>query len=139
MGAHEYLQWLVDLGAVGLLGLLALIAALVVLMRRGDVGNPLWAGAVAAIAALAVHSAFDFLWELAVVPLLVGALTGMAAQPRSEEPATSITQKVKVPVTVNGGGAPFKKGDAYAVGNANIYGFDYIQLSTGRVIVNVES
>ncbi|WP_433044730.1 O-antigen ligase family protein [Dactylosporangium sp. CS-033363] len=91
---NEYLQWLVDLGAVGLVGLLALIAALAVLMRRGYARNPLWAGAVAAIAALAVHSAFDFLWELAVVPLLIGALTGMAAQPRGEEPAVSINGEV---------------------------------------------
>jgi hypothetical protein len=40
---------------------------------------------VAAIAALAVHSAFDFLWELAVVPLIVGVLAGMAGPPHGEE------------------------------------------------------
>ncbi|WP_433044733.1 hypothetical protein [Dactylosporangium sp. CS-033363] len=63
--------------------------------------------------------------------------TGTGYAPRTE--CTGYTQKVKVPVTVSGGGAPFKQGDAYAVGNANVYGFDYLQLSTGRVIVNVES
>ncbi|HTJ36216.1 MAG TPA: hypothetical protein VL738_23625 [Dactylosporangium sp.] len=82
---NEYLQWLVDLGAVGLAALLGLVVALVMLVRRGRTDNPLWTGAVAAIAALAVHSAFDFLWELAVVPLIVGVLAGMAGPPHGEE------------------------------------------------------
>ncbi|WP_432972501.1 O-antigen ligase family protein [Dactylosporangium sp. CA-233914] len=86
---NEYLQWLVDLGAVGLAALAALGVAAVVLLWRGRGTNPLWAGAVAAIAALAVHSAFDFLWELAVVPLLFGVLAGMAAPRPSEESAPS--------------------------------------------------
>ncbi|MFC4997300.1 hypothetical protein ACFPIJ_05635 [Dactylosporangium cerinum] len=87
---NEYLQWLVDLGATGLVLLLALGAALVVLIRRGrrdSVPAPLWAGAAAAVAALALHSAFDFLWELAVVPLLLGALVGIAAPSHGEESA----------------------------------------------------
>ncbi|GAA4249621.1 O-antigen ligase family protein [Dactylosporangium darangshiense] len=82
---NEYLQWLVDLGAVGLAALLGLVVALVMLVRRGRTENPLWTGAVAAIAAVAVHSAFDFLWELAVVPLIVGVLAGMAGPPHGEE------------------------------------------------------
>ncbi|MEV0566314.1 hypothetical protein [Dactylosporangium sp. NPDC050588] len=87
---NEYLQWLVDLGAIGLVLLLAFVAALILHVRAGrraGVPIPLWAGAVAAIAALALHSAFDFLWELAVVPLLVGVLVGIAGPSHGEESA----------------------------------------------------
>jgi O-antigen ligase len=86
---NEYLQWLVDLGVVGLIALLGLVAAVVVLVRRGYVRrpHPLWTGAVAAIAALAVHSAFDFLWELAVVPMLFGLLIGMTGSHRNKDGA----------------------------------------------------
>jgi hypothetical protein len=38
-----------------------------------------WAGASAAVTALAVHSGFDFLWHPAVLPLLGGLLCGLAA------------------------------------------------------------
>jgi O-Antigen ligase len=87
--AHdEYLQLLVDLGLVGLALLAGVIAAIVLTARRGRTGAPhhhLWAGAVAALVALAVHSGFDFLWHIAVLPLLAGVLTGVAAR----HPATS--------------------------------------------------
>lgn len=78
---NEYLQLLVDLGAIGLVLLVALLAAIVATVRRGrrEAGlPPLWAGAVAALCALAVHSAFDFLWHLAVIPLLGMFLVGLA-------------------------------------------------------------
>lgn len=71
----EYLQTLVDLGAVGLLLLVAVLVAAAAGMRAG---SPLFAGAVAALAALAVHSAFDFLWQLAVVPVLGALLFGLS-------------------------------------------------------------
>jgi O-antigen ligase len=76
--AHdEYVQTFVDLGVVGAVLLLILIAAVVLQLRRR--GGPLWAGAVAALAAFAVHSGLDFLWHIAVLPLLAGLLTGLAA------------------------------------------------------------
>src|SRR5439155_20927010 len=80
--AHdEYLQVLVDLGAVGAVLLLALFAALAVTLRRGR-GLPhrpgVRAGAIAAVTALAVHSGFDFLWHLAVIPLAGALLVGLA-------------------------------------------------------------
>ncbi|GAA0741109.1 O-antigen ligase family protein [Dactylosporangium roseum] len=84
---NEYLQWLVDLGAIGLIPLAALGAAVVVALRRGRAAGapqPLWAGVVATVAALAVHSAFDFLWQLSVVPLVFGVLVGMAGPHHSE-------------------------------------------------------
>jgi hypothetical protein len=75
---NEYLQILVDLGIVGAVPLIVLIGAAVVLIRRGDT-HPLRAGAIAALAAFAVHSAFDFLWHIAVLPILGGAMLGLAA------------------------------------------------------------
>jgi hypothetical protein len=51
---------------------------------------------------------------------------------------TGGTEKVKVPVTSSG--APFKEGVAYAVGRADVYSpFGYVNLNTGREIVNVAS
>jgi O-Antigen ligase len=87
--AHdEYLQLLVDLGAIGAVALLGLLAALAVTAWRGRPAarRPgLWAGALAAATALAVHSGFDFLWHLAVLPLLGGLLIGLASAVPSEE------------------------------------------------------
>jgi hypothetical protein len=41
----------------------------------GDVSR--WAGVVAALTALGVHSAFDFLWHIPLIPLLGAALVGL--------------------------------------------------------------
>jgi len=81
---NEYLQLLVDLGAIGVVLLLVLFAAIVVTVKRGW-SSPLAAGAVAGLVALAVHSGFDFLWHIPVLPLLGGLLIGLAAACRSEE------------------------------------------------------
>jgi O-Antigen ligase len=75
---NEYLQVLVELGAVGLLLALGVLAAVLIAMWRGR-GTPLWAGAMAAVVVLLVHSGFDFLWHLAVLPLAAGLLVGLAA------------------------------------------------------------
>ena len=70
----------------------------------------------------------------------IGGKTTNGAGSTERQTCTGTTQKAKVPVTVSGGGAPFKKGDAYAVGTADIYGpGSYFRVETGRVIVNVES
>jgi O-antigen ligase len=77
---NEYLQILVDLGAVGLALLLGLIAAVVVAIRRArPTGQPdIRSGAIAALVAFAVHSAFDFLWHIPVLPLLAAILVALA-------------------------------------------------------------
>jgi hypothetical protein len=82
---NEYLQTLVDLGAIGFALLLAVFAALVLAMRRRGEQRVLWAGAVAGFAALALHSAFDFLWQLSVVPVIGVLLVGLAGTVHSGE------------------------------------------------------
>ncbi|GIF71244.1 O-antigen ligase family protein [Asanoa siamensis] len=88
---NEYLQTVVDLGAVGGLLLLALCGAIAHTVRSGlrTAGPPPAAavGATAGLVAFAVHSAFDFLWQPAVLPLLAGLLIGLAGPVHSEEPS----------------------------------------------------
>jgi hypothetical protein len=87
----EYLQTLVDLGAIGLVLLLALLAAMALTLYRGRAfpHRPgVRAGAIAALAALAAHSGFDFLWHLALLPLAAGLFLGLAAPATAEKPIT---------------------------------------------------
>ncbi|WP_156094482.1 O-antigen ligase family protein [Lentzea aerocolonigenes] len=73
---NEYLQVLVELGAVGLLLVLGIVAAVLVAVWRGR-GTPLWGGSVAAVVVVLVHSGFDFLWHLPVVLIVVGLCAGL--------------------------------------------------------------
>ena len=77
---NEYLQTLLDLGLLGCLLLAGVFAACVVTLRRGrpPAQASLRAGALAGLAALAVHSGFDFLWHIAVLPLAGSLLIGLA-------------------------------------------------------------
>jgi len=90
---NEYLQILVEFGALGFVLLLGVLVAIVVTVRRGRpvASSPLlWAGATAALAAVFVHSGLDFLWQLPVVPLtgaLLAGLAGPAIPPSSALPA----------------------------------------------------
>jgi hypothetical protein len=43
-------------------------------------------GATAALIALAIHSGFDFLWHLPVIPLCAGLFAGLAAPPHVPAP-----------------------------------------------------
>jgi hypothetical protein len=89
---NEYLQVAAELGLVGLALLAILLASIARLLWRArptGQGRATWAGAVAAAAAFAVHSGFDFVWHLPAVVLIVTLLVG-AAMPsvpiREEEP-----------------------------------------------------
>jgi O-antigen ligase len=77
---NEYLQVLVELGFVGLALLVVLLASLAWTIWRGRPHAPsaaVWAGAVAGLGALAVHSALDFLWHLPAIPLAGAVLAGL--------------------------------------------------------------
>ena len=91
---NEYLQTLVDLGAIGFALLLVLLATIVATVRRGR-DHPqrpgIRAGALAALAALAVHSGFDFLWHIAVIPLAGALLIGLAGPAIRQEHTVSTT------------------------------------------------
>jgi hypothetical protein len=73
---NEYLQVLVELGAVGLLLALGVVAAVLIAMWRGR-GTSLWAGAMAAVVVVLVHSGFDFLWHLPVALIVAGLCAGL--------------------------------------------------------------
>jgi O-antigen ligase len=85
---NEYVQTLVDLGAIGLvllLGLAVAIAAYLYQGRRYPHRPGIRAGALAALTAFAVHSGFDFLWHIAVLPLAAGLFIGLAGPAIREE------------------------------------------------------
>ena len=87
---NEYLQMLAELGAVGLTLTVVLLIALARTVRAGRAIPPkagLWAGAAAGLVALAVHSAFDFLWHVPAIPLAAAALVGLTihAPPTAKE------------------------------------------------------
>ena len=104
MGGHAGHQWQPEsesahpgrgrqLGAVGLVLLLALLiaAARVVWLARAAAPSPeLWAGAAAGLAALAVHSAFDFLWHIPAIPLVAALLFALTYQATQPQPSTAI-------------------------------------------------
>lgn len=85
---NEYLQALTELGAVGLVLVIILMGAIARSVRRGRASQSspyVWAGAAAGLAALAVHSAFDFLWHVPAVPLLGALLVGLTFRSASTQ------------------------------------------------------
>jgi O-antigen ligase len=77
---NEYAQVAAELGLVGLALLAVLLAALGRLLWSARAAGPPiagWAGVVAATAAFAVHSGFDFVWHLPAVVLTVTLLVGV--------------------------------------------------------------
>jgi O-antigen ligase len=84
---NEYLQVLAELGTIGLVLLVLLLAGMARMVWRGRdlVGSPAtWAGVVAGLSALAVHSGLDFLWHLPAIPLAGAVLAGLTAPPLEE-------------------------------------------------------
>ena len=73
--AHSlYLETAAELGLVGLALLLALLGGR---RRRGRRAGPALAGAVAALAAFALHAGIDWDWELPALTLVALALAGL--------------------------------------------------------------
>jgi hypothetical protein len=77
---NEYLQVLVELGVIGFGLLAAVLGVIGSIVTKGKVHAPspeIWAGITAGLAALAFHSAFEFLWHIPALPLLVAMLMGI--------------------------------------------------------------
>ncbi len=77
---NEYAQLAAELGLVGLTLLAVLLVAIARLLWSARATSPseaAWAGVVAAVAAFAVHSGFDFVWHLPAVVLTVMLLVGV--------------------------------------------------------------
>jgi len=83
---NEYLQLAAEQGVVAPVLVIAGLAVVAgALARRVGRDRAAWlaAGALGAVAAFAVHSAFDFMWHVPVVPIVVAALVGAALAPRA--------------------------------------------------------
>src|SRR5262249_3690193 len=81
---NEYLQVTTELGLIGGGLLVWLLAALAWLAWRGRAmasSRVAWAGIIAALGALAVHSALDFVWHLPLIPLVAAVLIGVLTMP----------------------------------------------------------
>jgi O-antigen ligase len=96
---NEYLQWIVETGAIG--GLVAILVAVLtgrVLVRAGRTRRlekrELFFGAVAALGALLAHALFEFVFHVPSVMMLGSALLGIAVglgqrATRTVEPAAT--------------------------------------------------
>jgi hypothetical protein len=76
---NEYAQVAAELGLIGVTLLAVLLVALARLLWRARptrLSDGTWAGVVAATAAFAVHSGFDFVWHLPAIVLTVTLLAG---------------------------------------------------------------
>jgi hypothetical protein len=96
---NEYLQVATELGLVGLVLLAVLLVAIARLLWRARPtgrSGATWAGVVAAAAAFAVHSGFDFVWHLPAIVLTVTLLVGVAL-PGPDTP-TDAAYQPSVPV-----------------------------------------
>jgi len=99
---NEYLQLAAELGLVGLVLLTILLAATAwLLWRARPTGHAsgTWAGVVAATAAFAIHSGFDFVWHLPAIVLTVTLLIGLVLPAPGAAPADnqSVPAQAKEP------------------------------------------
>ena len=82
----EYLQVLVALGVVGLGLLIALLVSVAASLWRARASTPpaLWAGAVVGVSVVIVHSAFDYLWHVPLIPVAIAVLVGVTLRPEEQ-------------------------------------------------------
>jgi O-antigen ligase len=88
----EYVQTMVEAGVVGLaLALLGFLAIGRAMWKSRHVIDPkIWAGSVSALVALAVQSATDFLWHVAIVPLVATVLVALCVAHADRERTLNI-------------------------------------------------
>lgn len=103
---NEYLELLATQGIVGIAAL-ATAAGIVVtrvrsLSRRSVVDD----AAIAALAVFAVHSAFDFLWHIPVLPIAAAGLIGVLLRPLSPSTSPPIEVEAREPVLLREGSVP---------------------------------
>ena len=83
---NEYLQLAAEQGVVAPVLVVAGLGLVAWALGRRVAGSGrrdwLAAGALGGVAAFATHSAFDFIWHVPVVPVVVAALVGAALAPR---------------------------------------------------------
>ena len=87
---NEYLQVTAELGLVGLVLLAVLLVAIARLLwrtRATGQASTTWAGVIAAAAAFALHSGFDFVWHLPAIVLTVIMLVGAVLPALDNAPA----------------------------------------------------
>jgi len=102
----EYLQVLLEYGAVGA-GLLLVVlgSAVVAVARVGWRSDVTAAAGAAAITAFVVHSALDFLWHLPIMPLLAATVLAVTLLPAMPPGAT----RTPFPAAVPRPGAPLER------------------------------
>lgn len=83
---NEYLQVLAELGAIG--GLLLAAVLVMILRRLYRARTPNAAVRAGALAALAVHAGFDFVWHIPAIPLVAAALAGAGSPQRPDDHST---------------------------------------------------
>jgi O-Antigen ligase len=98
---NEYLQVAAELGLVGLVLLATMLVAIAWLLWRARPtgrARATWAGVVAAAAAFAVHSGFDFVWHLPAIVVTVTLLVGLVLP----APGTASAHQVSAPAPRRG-------------------------------------
>ena len=85
---NEYVQVVAETGAVGLALVGMLFVAIGATIRRGSSDVAAFgtrSGVAAALVALGVHSAVDFLWHVPIIPLIAAVLVGLTTPRHREE------------------------------------------------------
>jgi O-antigen ligase len=93
---NEYLQVLDESGLIGfvILAIGFVVVALSVWRARRNIETGVFAGCLAALVALALHSSMDFLWHIPLLPLTGAVLVGAALADPSPPPGPDPTREI---------------------------------------------
>jgi O-antigen ligase len=104
---NEYVQLAAESGIVAVVLLAAILLAIARLLRQARAADgswasrARWAGVVAAVVALAVHSGFDFVWHVPAIPITTTVLLGTVLPPATSELTRSEPSALDVNVAHN--------------------------------------